>query len=254
ISMGIESAEMVKYTANCVLATKISFINEMANLCELIGADINDVRQGIGHDQRIGFSFFQPGVGYGGSCFPKDVRALSSIAGQHGFNTRILKSVDETNTQQKSVLFQKLLDHFDCDLAGRTVAIWGLAFKPETDDIREAPALVLIDHLLDIGAKVRVHDPVAMENVKALYGDRIAYCQEQYETCQGAEALCILTEWDQYRKANYQAACSLMKSPVILDGRNLFDPESMAALGIEYEGIGLLKQVKEIRQPVQQIQ
>jgi len=175
ITVGIESAEMIKYAANCMLATKISFINEMANICEQVGADINEVRKGIGHDARIGFSFLFPGVGYGGSCFPKDVRALASLAESHGVDAGILRTVDETNSQQKSVLFRKLSRHFGGDMTGRTIAVWGLSFKPRTDDIREAPALVLIEQLLQAGCTVQVHDPVAQDNVRRLLGDKVKY-------------------------------------------------------------------------------
>ena len=237
--MSIESAEMTKYVANCMLATKISFINEMANLCERIGADINDVRRGIGHDQRIGFAFLFPGVGYGGSCFPKDIRALIHLADQHQFETRILKSVDSVNTSQKDVLFQKLSKHFDGNLSGRAIAVWGLSFKPRTDDIREAPSLVLIESLLQAGAAVRAHDPVAMNNVRALLGDRITYCQHHYDTLDDADALAILTEWNEFRNPDFGYIKHKMKSPVIFDGRNLFNPVRMQELGFLYYGIGL---------------
>ena len=237
--MGLESAEMTKYVANCLLATKISFINEMANLCERLGADINDVRRGIGHDQRIGFSFLFPGVGYGGSCFPKDVRALIDAASRKGLDTRILKSVDTVNNAQKHVLFEKIRSHFSNSLAGRTIAVWGLSFKPRTDDIREAPALVLIDELLAAGAAVRVHDPVALANVRKLYSEKLIYCEKQYEVLEGAEALAIVTEWNEFRNANFELMRKSMRSPVIFDGRNLYDPRHMQGLGFEYSGIGL---------------
>jgi UDPglucose 6-dehydrogenase len=237
--MGLESAEMTKYVANCLLATKISFINEMANLCERLEADINDVRRGIGHDQRIGFSFLFPGVGYGGSCFPKDVRALVDAAAAKGVDTRILKAVDDVNNHQKHVLFAKIEQHFQPSLRGKTIAVWGLSFKPRTDDIREAPALVLIDSLLEAGAVVRVHDPVALANVAAQYGARLTYCDQQYDTLNGAEALAIVTEWNEFRNANFETMRKLMKQPVIFDGRNLYDPARMHALGFTYSGIGL---------------
>ncbi|MBI5757626.1 MAG: UDP-glucose/GDP-mannose dehydrogenase family protein [Planctomycetales bacterium] len=237
--MNLESAEMTKYVANCMLATKISFINEMANVCERVGADINHVRKGIGHDQRIGFSFLFPGVGYGGSCFPKDVRAMMNVAEQHGVQPRILLAVDDVNHAQKEVLFQKLDRHFDGNVSGRTVAIWGLAFKPRTDDIREAPALVLIDRLLGAGADVRVHDPVAQDTVKRLYGDRITYCEQQYDTLDGADVLAIVTEWNEFRNPDFDLMKKKLKQPVIFDGRNLFDPEKMSNLGFTYSGIGL---------------
>ncbi len=239
IAMGIESAEMVKYAANCMLATKISFINEIANICEKVGADIGEVRKGIGHDARIGFSFLFPGVGYGGSCFPKDVRALASVAAEHGVAARILRTVDETNNQQKHVLFRKLSEHFEGDLKGRTIAIWGLSFKPRTDDIREAPALVLISSLLEAGAKVKVHDPVAQENVQELLGDAVEYSVHHYDACDGADALAIVTEWNEFRNPDFDYIRLKMKSPVIFDGRNLYDRQKMAKRGFLYSGIGL---------------
>jgi UDPglucose 6-dehydrogenase len=240
LTMGLESAEMTKYVANCLLATKISFINEMANLCERLHADINDVRRGIGHDQRIGFSFLFPGVGYGGSCFPKDVRALVDAAAHHNLDTKILKAVDEVNNNQKHVLFEKIRTHFAGGLKGRTIAIWGLSFKPRTDDIREAPALVLIDALLEEGAVVRVHDPVALPNVRQIYGEKLIYSEKQYDALEGAEALAIVTEWNEFRNANFELMQRTMKQPVIFDGRNLYDPARMQAQGFTYSGVGLL--------------
>ena len=239
ISVGIESAEMIKYAANCMLATKISFINEIANICERVGADINEVRKGIGHDARIGFAFLFPGVGYGGSCFPKDVRALAALASEYGVEPRILRTVDETNNQQKQVLFRKLLDYFGGDLTGRTIAVWGLSFKPRTDDIREAPALVMIHSLLEAGAIVKVHDPVALENVRKEIGDRITYCDHHYDACEGADAIAIVTEWNEFRNPDFDYIKLKMKSPVIFDGRNLYDRTKMAARGFHYSGIGL---------------
>ncbi|WP_373651475.1 UDP-glucose/GDP-mannose dehydrogenase family protein [Schlesneria sp. DSM 10557] len=237
--MNLESSEMTKYVANCMLATKISFINEMANVCEQVGADINHVRKGIGHDQRIGFAFLFPGVGYGGSCFPKDVRAMIRVAEQSGIEPHILEAVDAVNVAQKEVLFQKVHKHFGGELKGRTIAIWGLAFKPRTDDIREAPSLILIDRLLAAGATVRVHDPVAMENVRKIYGDRLTYCQTPYDTLDGAEVLAIVTEWNEFRNPDFGVIREKLKSPVIFDGRNLFDPMRMTQLGFHYSGIGL---------------
>lgn len=237
--MGLESAEMTKYAANCLLATKISFINEMANVCEKVGADINEVRQGIGHDQRIGFQFLFPGVGYGGSCFPKDVRALIDVAGRTGIEPRILNAVDQVNSAQKHVLFQKLERHFEGGLRGRTLAVWGLAFKPRTDDIREAPSLVLIDRLLAEGATVRVHDPIAMENVRQIYGDKLTYCERQYDALEGAEALLIVTEWKEFHNPNFELMRKKLRNPVIFDGRNLYNPARMTELGFRYSGIGL---------------
>ncbi len=239
ISVGIESAEMIKYAANCMLATKISFINEMANICERVGADINEVRKGIGHDARIGFSFLFPGVGYGGSCFPKDVRALAALASEYGVEPRILRTVDETNNQQKHVLFRKLMDYFGRDLKGRTIGVWGLSFKPRTDDIREAPSLVLIQSPLDAGAIVKVHDPVALENVEKELGDKVTYCAHHYDACKGADAIAIVTEWNEFRNPDFDYIKLKMKSPVIIDGRNLYDRAKMAARGFYYSGIGL---------------
>jgi len=239
ISMGIESAEMVKYAANCMLATKISFINEIANICEQVDADINEVRKGIGHDARIGFSFMFPGVGYGGSCFPKDVRALAAVAEANGVEPRILRTVDETNNQQKNVLFRKLKAYFNGDLTGKTIAVWGLSFKPRTDDIREAPSLILIRSLLEAGANVQASDPVAVENVRRELGDSITYCQHHYDACDGADALTILTEWNEFRSPDFDYIKLKMNAPVIFDGRNLYDRQQMARRGFYYSGIGL---------------
>jgi UDPglucose 6-dehydrogenase len=239
LTMGLESAEMTKYVANCMLATKISFINEMANLCEAVGADINDVRRGIGHDQRIGFQFLFPGCGYGGSCFPKDVRALIATAEARGAATQMLHSVDEVNNQQKHVLFKKIRDYYRGELKGRVIAIWGLSFKPKTDDIREAPALVLIDHLLAAGAVVRVHDPVAMDNVKAIYGERVGFAAHHYDTLNEADCLVICTEWPEFRNPDFDYLKHKLREPVVFDGRNLWDPQLMRQRGFTYSGIGL---------------
>lgn len=239
LAMGLESAEMTKYVANCLLATKISFINEMANLCECVGANINEVRRGIGHDQRIGFSFLFPGVGYGGSCFPKDVRALMNVAENHEMEPRILAAVDDVNNRQKQVLFRKVQNHFGAQLNGLVIAVWGLAFKPRTDDIREAPALTLIDSLLQAGAEVRVHDPIAMENVREKYGDQLTYCENMYDALDEADALLIVTEWSEFRNPNFDLMRQLLERPVIFDGRNLYEPSVMQQLGFQYSGIGL---------------
>ncbi len=239
LTMSLESAEMTKYVANCMLATKISFINEMANLCETVGANINEVRRGIGHDQRIGFSFLFPGVGYGGSCFPKDVRALMHVAEGHAAVPRILAAVDEVNNAQKQVLFRKLHQHFAGELAGRTIAIWGLAFKPRTDDIREAPSLTVINSLLETGAQLRVHDPIAMDNVRQIYGDRLTYCDKMYDALDGADALLIVTEWSEFRNPNFDLMRQKLNQPNIFDGRNLYEPALMQQLGFTYSGIGL---------------
>jgi len=236
--MSPESAEMTKYVANSMLATKISFINEMANICEYVGADINDVRRGMGHDKRIGFQFLFPGVGYGGSCFPKDIRALNSVAKANNFTSLMLQAVDEVNARQKLVIQSKIHAHFKGDIAGKTFAIWGLAFKPKTDDIREAPALTLIDYLLAEGAKVQVHDPEAMNNIEALYGDKLTYCTNSYTAIEQADALAIMTEWNEFRHPNFDTIKSKMKQPIIFDGRNLFEPASMQAHGFIYHSIG----------------
>lgn len=239
LSMGLESAEMTKYVANCMLATKISFINEMANLCERVSADINDVRRGIGHDERIGFQFLFPGAGYGGSCFPKDVRALIRVAEDTGLEPRMLHAVDEVNDRQKTVLFDKIDSYFGSDLKGKTIAVWGLAFKPKTDDIREAPALVLIESLLAAGANIRVHDPVAMENVRAKFGDRLTYCDHHYDAIEQADCLAVVTEWNEFRAPDFDYLKYKMKAPVVFDGRNLYDPVKLRKRGFYYSGIGL---------------
>jgi UDPglucose 6-dehydrogenase len=233
-----ESAEMTKYVANCLLATKISFINEMANLCEAYTADINDVRRGIGHDSRIGFSFLFPGAGYGGSCFPKDVRAAVNMAKVKGLEARMMEAVDEVNEAQKTVLVHKVLKHLGASPRGKIVAVWGLAFKPRTDDIREAPALVLVDALLAAGCVVKVHDPEAMPNVRAIYGDQLSYPDHPYDALDGADALAIVTEWNEFRSPDFSQMLKRMRQPVIFDGRNLYDPERMKALGFKYQGIG----------------
>ncbi|HEY2840001.1 MAG TPA: UDP-glucose/GDP-mannose dehydrogenase family protein [Pirellulales bacterium] len=236
--MSPESAEMTKYVANALLATKISFINEVANLCEHMEADINDVRRGIGHDSRIGFAFLFPGLGYGGSCFPKDVRALEYMAKAYNVRPQILLAVDETNNRQKLVIYHKIARHFDNQLKGKMIAVWGLAFKPRTDDIREAPALVLIDRLLADGARVQVHDPEAMENVRSLYGDKLVYAQQPFDALKGADALAIATEWKQFLHPDFEEMRRLMRSPVIFDGRNLYNPSQMKAAGFTYHCIG----------------
>ncbi len=236
--MSPESAEMTKYVANCLLATKISFINEMANLCEAYGADVNDVRRGIGHDQRIGFHFLFPGVGYGGSCFPKDIRAVIHMAQSQGLPARMMEAVDAVNEAQKDVLFRKIHRHFGGEVREKTIAIWGLAFKPRTDDIREAPALVLIDALLEAGAHLRVHDPEALGNVRALHGERLAYCDRPYGALEQADALAVVTEWNEFRSPDFEVMRRLMRQPVIFDGRNVYEPARMAAMGFTYYGIG----------------
>jgi UDPglucose 6-dehydrogenase len=236
--MSPESAEMTKYVANALLSTKISFINEVANLCERMEADINDVRRGIGHDSRIGFAFLFPGVGYGGSCFPKDVRALKAMARAHGMEPRLLEAVDAVNEHQKTVMFRKLAEHFGETLRGRRIAIWGLAFKPRTDDIREAPALALIDELLRHESLVQVHDPEAMEHVRRRYGDKLVYAESKYDALNAAEALAIMTEWKQFVHPDFDEMRRRMKSPVIFDGRNLYEPPNIRAAGFTYHSIG----------------
>ena len=236
--MSPESSEMTKYVANALLATKISFINEVANLCERMEADIDDVRRGIGHDSRIGFAFLFPGVGYGGSCFPKDVQALAAMARDKGIVPRILTSVHDTNLAQKKVLGEKIAAHFGGNLAGRKVAVWGLAFKPRTDDIRDAPALDLIDRLLEGGASVRVFDPEALANVKALYGDRLEYAAGVMDTLDGADCLAIVTEWGDFRRPDFDEVARRLKAKVIFDGRNLYPPGEMKARGFVYHSIG----------------
>jgi UDPglucose 6-dehydrogenase len=236
--MSPESAELTKYVANAMLATKISFINQMANLCEHFDADINDVRRGIGHDSRIGFAFLFPGIGYGGSCFPKDIRALAQTFLEAGLEPRMLEAVDWVNEQQKHVLQRKIESHFEGRLADKTIAIWGLSFKPKTDDIREAPALVLISRLLELGARVRVHDPESMKHVESLFNDRLQYCAEPMETLDGVDALAIATEWSEFRTPDFAEMQARMASPVIFDGRNLYDPREAAEAGFVYYSIG----------------
>ena len=238
IYMDIPSAEMTKYAANAMLATRISFMNDMANLCEIIGADVNMVRKGIGADTRIGSSFLYAGCGYGGSCFPKDVKALISTAAEHGYPMRILKAVEDVNEEQKTLLFRKLSAHFGGDLQGRKVAMWGLAFKPETDDMREAPSLVLIDRLLEAGCQITAYDPVAIPEARRRIGDRIAYANNIYETVEGADVLMVVTEWKEFRLPAWARIRSLMKTPLILDGRNIYNIAEIEEAGFTYHCIG----------------
>ncbi len=240
LSMSPESAELTKYVANCLLATKISFINEMANITERLGGDINDVRRGIGHDARIGFAFLFPGVGYGGSCFPKDVRALAKTAKDADYDSVILDSIDEVNHRQKQVMVQKIERHFGADIAGKTIAIWGLAFKPKTDDIREAPALALIDRMLELGVKLHVHDPEAMDNVRAIYGDKLSYFAHPMQALVGVDALAIMTEWSEFRNPEFADMKQQMATPLIFDGRNLYKLDVMRQEGFVYHSIGRL--------------
>ena len=237
----IPSAEMIKYAANSMLATRISFMNDIANLCELVGADVNMVRKGIGSDTRIGKKFLYAGCGYGGSCFPKDVKALIKTADEHGYSMRVLQAVEEVNADQKLVLFRKIVNHYGGDernLQGKTVAIWGLAFKPETDDMREAPSLVLIDLLLRAGATVKVYDPVAMQECKRRIGDAVTYASDMYEAACGADALMLVTEWKEFRMPHVETLLGAMKGRLILDGRNILDGEELRLAGFEYHCIG----------------
>jgi UDPglucose 6-dehydrogenase len=238
--MGLRSAELTKYAANSMLATRISFMNEVANLAEAVGADIEEVRRGIGSDPRIGYHFLYPGAGYGGSCFPKDVKALQKSAIQAGRPLRVLAAVDQVNEAQKHVLGDKILARFGKVLSGRRFAVWGLAFKPNTDDMREAPSLTLISDLVGAGASVRAYDPAAREEAKRLYADetRVEIVGSAQDALEGADALAIITEWQEFRSPDFSAIKSKLKTPAIFDGRNLYDPAVVAAQGIEYYSIG----------------
>ena len=236
--MDIPSAEMTKYAANSMLATKISFMNDIANLCEIVGADINSVRKGIGSDSRIGNKFIYPGVGYGGSCFPKDVKALIMTSDQNKHSLEVLKAVEDVNDRQKLVLFNKVSNHFNGDLKGKTFAVWGLSFKPNTDDMREAPSLVIIGKLIEAGAKVIAYDPVAMEETHRRIGDTIKYAKEPFEALIDAEALLIVTEWAEFRSPNFKIMERIMKNKLIFDGRNIYEPSEMKELGFTYYSIG----------------
>ena len=238
IFMDIPSAEMTKYAANSMLATRISFMNDIANLCEIVGADVNMVRSGIGSDTRIGRKFLYPGIGYGGSCFPKDVKALIKTAEQNGYTMRVLSAVEEVNEQQKSVLFEKLVKHFNGDLKGKTIALWGLAFKPETDDMREAPALVLIDKLLKAGCQVRAYDPAAVQECRRRIGDTIYYACDMYDAVLDADALLLVTEWKEFRLPSWAVIKKTMAQQIVLDGRNIYDKKEMEELGFVYHCIG----------------
>lgn len=238
-TMDIASAEMTKYAANCMLASRISFMNEIANICDAVGANVDNVRAGIGSDSRIGTSFLFSGIGYGGSCFPKDVRALSETAKENGVEVQLLDSIHEVNERQKSVLCPRIADYFKGDLAGKTIALWGLAFKPNTDDVREAPAIEVINFLLDQGATVQVHDPEAMEEMTRIFPvDKIKYCGINYAALEGADALVIATEWSAYRRPDFGRMKELLKAPVIFDGRNLYDLKKMREEGWDYFSIG----------------
>ena len=238
IFMDIPSAEMTKYAANSMLATRISFMNDIANLCELVGADVNMVRSGIGSDTRIGRKFLYAGCGYGGSCFPKDVKALIKTAEKNGYPMRVLKAVEEVNQAQKSILFNKLNKHFNGNLEGKIIALWGLAFKPETDDMREAPALILIDLLLKAGCTVRVYDPAAMNEAKRRIGDCVYYAQDMYDALLDADALLMVTEWKQFRLPAWGVIKKTMRTPVVIDGRNIYDIDELKAMDVTYYCIG----------------
>ena len=239
IFMDIPSAEMTKYAANSMLATKISFMNDVANLCEIMGADVNMVRRGIGSDARIGTKFIYPGIGYGGSCFPKDVKALIKTAQENGYDMQVLRAVESVNEQQKSVLFDKVSQHFDGELRGLKMAVWGLSFKPKTDDMREAPSLVIIEKLLAAGCTVTAYDPVAMPEAKHSLGDTITYAKDEFEALIDADALLIVTEWPDFRSPNFDVVSRLMKQKAIFDGRNIYDANELKGLGFAYHCIGV---------------
>lgn len=234
----ILSAEMIKYAANSMLATRISFMNDIANLCELVGADVNMVRKGIGTDTRIGKKFLYAGCGYGGSCFPKDVKALIKTAQRAGYNMEILQAVESVNEKQKSVLFNKLMKHYNGDIKDKTIAMWGLAFKPETDDMREAPALVLIDKIIEAGAKVKVYDPIAIPECKRRIGDKVTYCKDMYDAAVDVDALMLVTEWKEFRMPSLDVLTKTMTSKVIIDGRNIYDANEMKENEFVYYKIG----------------
>lgn len=239
IFMDIPSAEMTKYAANSMLATKISFMNDIANLCEIMGADVNMVRRGIGSDSRIGNKFIYPGVGYGGSCFPKDVKALIKTGLENNYKLRVLQAVEDVNDDQKSVLYEKVLKHFNGNIQGRTIAMWGLSFKPETDDMREAPSLVLIEKFLAAGCKVKAYDPVAVNEARHKLGDTIVYAKDPYEALIDADCLLLVTEWKEFRIPNFNVMKKLMVQPAVFDGRNIYDIEEMKAAGFDYYCIGV---------------
>lgn len=233
----IPSAEMIKYASNAMLATRISFMNEIANLCDLVGADVNMVRQGIGSDSRIGNKFLYPGCGYGGSCFPKDVKALIRTASDNGYVMSILQAVENVNNRQKSILFDKLCLVFDGDIKDKTIAVWGLAFKPETDDMREAPSMVVIDKLLTAGCSVKVYDPIAMDECRRRIGNSVMYADNMYDAAEGADAILLITEWKEFRMPSWSRVRQIMKTPVIIDGRNIYDKKEMSENGFVYKHI-----------------
>jgi UDPglucose 6-dehydrogenase len=236
--MDIASAEITKYAANAMLATRISFINEIANLCEILGADINNVRKGIGSDTRIGSKFIYPGTGYGGSCFPKDVKAIIKTAGDNGYELNVIKAVEKANEYQKNVIFNKMAKFFDNNLKNKIIGIWGLSFKPKTDDIREAPSINLIEKLLEAGASVKAYDPAAINEAKKLFGNRIEYANDLYEALVNADAMALVTEWSEFHLPDFNRIAELMRGKVIFDGRNIYDPEQLRKLGYVYFSIG----------------
>ena len=247
IVMDVKSAEMTKYAANSFLATKISFINEIANICEKVGADIEQVRIGMSTDTRIGSQFLFPGLGYGGSCFPKDVKALMRIAEDNGFEASILSSADKLNQTQRLLFIDKIMNHFNNDVNGKTFALWGLAFKPRTNDMREAPAITIINTLLNNGAKIKAYDPKAADEAKTIFGDSIEYSKNNYEALEGADALVLVTEWNEFRRPDFDKIKTLLKQPVIFDGRNQYDPKRISDRGFTYYSIG--KQAQQIKIP-----
>ena len=234
----IPSAEMIKYAANAMLATRISFMNDIANLCEIVGADVNMVRRGIGSDSRIGTKFLYPGCGYGGSCFPKDVKALIKTAAQNDYDMQVLHAVESVNQKQKRIVFDKLAKYFDNNLSEKTIAVWGLAFKPETDDMREAPALVVIDLLLAAGCKVKVYDPVSMNEGKRILGNKVQFCKDLYDCALDSDAVLLLTEWKEFRMPSWNVLKRTMHRALVIDGRNIYDKKELAEHGFQYEGIG----------------
>lgn len=238
IFMDILSSEMTKYASNAMLATRISFMNDIANLCEIVGADVNMVRKGMGSDSRIGRSFLYPGCGYGGSCFPKDIRAIIKVGEEAGYEMKVIKAVEEVNNRQKTVLFEKFSQYFNSDINGKTVAIWGLSFKPETDDMRDAPSLTLIESLLDHGVNVRAYDPAAMEEAEKYIGDKIYYAEDIYDAANEVDALIVPTEWKEFRLPNWSILKKIMKNHLVVDGRNIYNKEELESNGFEYSGIG----------------
>jgi UDPglucose 6-dehydrogenase len=240
IFMDIASAEMTKYAANAMLATRISFMNDIANLCERLGANVHEVRKGIGSDPRIGSKFLYPGCGYGGSCFPKDVKALIQTATDHNYDLRVLQAVEEVNEDQKTLLYRKLYKHFDGNLQGKRIAIWGLSFKPQTDDMREAPSLAIIEKLLSAGCSIYAYDPVAMHEAQRILGNEITYCEDIYATVEDADAILLVTEWKEFRLPDWANIHSKMKTPVIFDGRNIYDPVELKNAGFGYYGLGIV--------------